>query len=621
MELRSSRLLRLCAIVSIVGPAGAWAQTVPPSVSSVTFSPSTVSSGGTTQLIITFANSSSSAATLSQAFSDPLPAGLQLSSAAAGGSCSAGSVIATAGGHSVGYASGAQIPSGGCAISVSVKAPSVAGTTYYTDTVAAGALQTSLGASPSAATATLTVQNNPLTTVPAHLTAPQSSVANALSNVCTALQSAESLTVAQQHLLSTCNAVISTYGNGGNSTSLPGMLNAISGRQLTAQQETAVQFAGTQFTNIATRLEQLRSGAEGGSLAGLDLGMPTAAGIPELADMLEDLLGIKGLGLPALLPGGASGDEEGEGGFGSRLGLFINGNLRQGTQDTTLDETGFDFKSSGVTAGADYRLTDDAVLGVAYGHTNGWTDFIDSDGDIHSVSNTASLYGTYYRGALYVDLIGTYGHNTYAESRTSSFSIDSSGTQPLGCIAGECTFTTAGSTGGSQIAAASNVGYTLHEGGLQFGPEVSLDYTRVHVNGFTEDDPSQSGLALAYGSEVGDSLLAKAGGTASYAIDTPIGVILPEVRAHYVHEFKDDQRTYAVHFADDPDIDTPGGAVSNFVIYTDQPGRNYLDWAAGITAQLPFGFSGFVEYGSVEAQNYIHTNQLSAGVRFQHPFD
>src|SRR5262249_39587417 len=160
---------------------------------------------------------------------------------------------------------------------------------------------------------------------------------------------------------------------------------------------------------------------------------------------------------------------------------------------------------------------------------------------------------------------------------------------PTNCINGDCTIDVTGSTGARQLAFATNVGYGFHYKGLSFGPDASLDYTRVDVNGFTESDPSQSGMGLVFGKQIGESLLLKAGGHLAYAINTRYAVILPQARAHYVHEFKDDQRAVTVHFSDDPNVDTTNGPVSNFVIFTDRPDRGYFDWAAGFSAQFPLG--------------------------------
>jgi outer membrane autotransporter protein len=144
-----------------------------------------------------------------------------------------------------------------------------------------------------------------------------------------------------------------------------------------------------------------------------------------------------------------------------------------------------------------------------------------------------------------------------------------------------------------------------------------LDYTRIDVNGFAENDPSQSGMALAFANQTGESLLMKAGGHLSYALNTRFAVILPEARAHYIHEFKDDQRAVTVHFVDDPSVETSSGPVSNFVIFTDRPDRGYFDWAAGVTAQFPYGISAFADYSAIAGEGNIQSREFTFGVRFQ----
>jgi uncharacterized protein YhjY with autotransporter beta-barrel domain len=663
----------------------------PPTVSGITFAPAAIASGGTSQVRIAFGNANAIAATLTQTLTDTLPAGMTVVNGGTGGSCTTGAIGAAAGSGAITYAIGAAIPAGGCSITVNVTARSTAAKTDYTDTIAAGALQTSLGNNPATASGTLTVQsavvvpnvvgmsqaaaanalqaaglavgavghapgpsnvpfnavfsqnpaagasvaaastvainistgpgnatnlNSPLTSVPNFVDPAQLSIAAALERVCAELQTpGATLTASQQNLLANCTAIIGTHGGGVDASGLRDTLNAISGKQSTAQQRTGVQFSGTQFTNIGARLAQLRQGVGGLSFSGLDLGMPTANGVGELLAMLQDMTGFQGL---SALVGGSGGEDSSGAVTPSRWGFFINGTLRRGSQDTTINETGFDFRSNGVTAGADYRLRDDLVLGLAFGHSNGNTVFTDGTGRLDSRGNSVSLYGTYYGEAIYVDVIGTFGHVSYDTARTTSFSIDqNSTTTPTNCLAGDCSIGTTGSTGARQLALATNVGYGFHYRGLTFGPDAALDYTRINVNGFAENDPSQSGMALAFANQTGDSLLMKAGGHLSYALNTRFAVILPEARAHYIHEFKDDQRAVTVHFVDDPSVETSSGPVSNFVIFTDRPARGYFDWATGVSAQFPYGISAFADYSAVAGEGNIQSREFTFGVRVQ----
>jgi len=470
-----------------------------------------------------------------------------------------------------------------------------------------------------------TNRNEPLTSVPNFVAPYQLSEAAALERVCAALQSADpsTLSVGQHNLLSNCNAIIGTHGGGVDAAGLKNTLDALSGKQTTAQERTGLQFAGAQFTNVGARLAQLRQGVTGASFSGLDLGLPAGNGLGQLFAALEDATGESASGhAPGASPvaesrGGGAGDP-GSISDTSRLGFFINGSLRRGSQDTTTYETPFDFKSNSVTAGVDYRFRQDLIFGLALGHSSGSTDFTDGSGRLDSRSNSVSLYGTYYKQAFYVDAIGTFSHLSYDATRSTSYSINlTTPVVPTNCSGGDCSVNTTGATGAQQLAFSTNVGYSFNQGAFTFGPDIAIDYTHIKINGFEENDPDVSGLSLIFGQDIGESLLAKFGGHLSYAFKTPYAVILPEARAHYVHEFKNDQRALSVRFADDPDANTPTGPVSNFVVFTDQPDRGYFDYAAGVSAQFAFGISAFADYNAIDSSDQ-RVHEFAFGVRIEH---
>ncbi len=685
---------QITATALLLGFAGlAAAQNVtPPTVAQIAFAPASIPSGTTSRLTITLGNANAAPAVLTAVLTDTLPIGMSVANPAAlGGTCGVG---AAASAGSVSLATGTVIPPGGCTVQVSVTATSTTPNTYYTDSIPAGALQTTLGANPASASGTLAAQatalvprlvglsqaaaakalqaagfalgavtkgpgpgtvpydaifsqtpqagtaaaagsavavtistgaglatnpNEPLTSVPNFVTPYQQSEAAALERVCAALQSADpsSLSVAQRNLLSNCNAVIGTYGGGVNAAGLKQTLDAIGGKQTTAEQRIGVQFAGAQFTNLGARLAQLRQGVGGLSLSDLDLGLPIGTGPDQLLASMG--LNASGATSGAATGGGASADADSLS-QSTRLSYFINGSLRRGTQDTTTYETPFAFRGNSLTAGADYRFTNQLVAGVSLGHSTGSTDFTDGSGRLDSRSNSLSLYGTYYRQSLYLDLIASYGRVSYDSARTTQFSINPNIIDiPPNCGGTECAVNTTGSTTGRQLATSADFGYSFNDGGLTWGPDVALNYSHLKVNSFSEIDPGQSGLALVFGEDIGESLLAKAGGHIAYAIKTAWCVILPEARAHYVHEFKNDQRALSVHFRADPDAGTPGGPVSNFLVFTDPPDRGYYDWAAGVSAQFAYGISAFIDYNAIASHDQ-RVHELALGLRIEHPF-
>lgn len=685
----SLALLCFCCFLPMAASAQA------PSISQIVFNPASIQSGATSQLTVALGNPNAAVATLTANLTNSLPVGLTLATAAVTGTCAAG-VTAVAGGTSFTYPAAANIPSGGCTISVTVRGTSATASTYYTDSIPAGALQTTLGNNAAGVSGTLQVRstatvpkllglsqaaaaaalqaaglvlgavqpgsgpagtpyntiyaqspaagsaiasgstvsvnvstgaaanpNAPLTSVPGYVDPIQQSEAAALERLCAELQTPGlTLTNVQKNTLANCLAILNTYGGGSDAIGLRNTLNAVSGKQATAQQRTGLQFSGIQFVNLGARLAQLRQGVSGFSLAGLDTGAPVPVDWRQVFAFLGGAPEADGRASARTADkrttGGGSGDPD-PGDGQSRFGFFINGTLRRGSRDMTAAETGFDFKSNGVTAGMDYRFTNHLVAGLALGHANGNTDFTDGSGRLDSGNNTGSLYGTYYNDAWYVDVIGTFGHISYDAARTTMFAIDPTTitTQPSNCAGSTCQIQANGSTSARQLALGTSGGYSWHFGGLDVGPDMSLNYTHLSVNGFTESDPTQNGMSLAFGDQAGESLLLKTGGHISYAISTSFAVILPQASARFIHEFKNDARALQVHFVQDPSVYTPSGPVSNFAVYTDEPDRGYFDWTGGITAQFAFGISAFANYSAIAGESLMRTHEFAFGIRFQ----
>jgi uncharacterized repeat protein (TIGR01451 family) len=124
---------------------------------SKTFSPSIISAGGTSLLVITFTNTHKLVtATFSAAFVDVYPAGLlNATTPAAATSCTGPVPTAASGGNQISVASGTQVaPNASCSVSVvvtSITSP------LLVNTIPAGSLTTSVGANPVLVSANLTV--------------------------------------------------------------------------------------------------------------------------------------------------------------------------------------------------------------------------------------------------------------------------------------------------------------------------------------------------------------------------------------------------------------------------------------------------------------------------------
>lgn len=465
----------------------------------------------------------------------------------------------------------------------------------------------------------------PISSVPG-LTMEQVAAARGLEQTCEALASADTsgtnLTAKQQDLLNKCTAIIADYSGGANVPGLQETLNAVSGRQVTAAARIPMQFAAGQVSNIAARLAAIRGGDQGINLAGLDMGAPggAEAAFAPLANLVKTMFDGNGAGgetggsaangASGGRDAGSAGDNDDSGGlFGNRLGIFLNGTLRRGTETSSDAESGFDFKNSGATLGMDYRLGNSYVLGVAGGYGKSTTDFDDDGGRLDAKHVSVSLYGSYFTDHFHLDWLAGFGHNSYEIGRDIEYSSSS---MSVGCDGSSCATDASGSTGARVYSLSLASGGDFHVDALEFGPTVGLDYRQVAVDSYVESGPS--GLDLAFGGMTADSLVSNVGGYASYAWKTRWAVILPQVRVRYLHEFMNGQRTESVEFAADT---LPGASSRSFNVYTDAPDRNYFDWQASLLFQFPYGIAGFIDYGGIAGLQNMSMHELNVGLRIE----
>jgi outer membrane autotransporter protein len=342
----------------------------------------------------------------------------------------------------------------------------------------------------------------------------------------------------------------------------------------------ALATTSVQTTKIGIRLAALRRGATGASASGLALNIDgQSLPLGALTGMIPS--GERG--------GGASADRSG---FLSRLGFFANGQGNFGNQDATSREPGFDFHTAGVTLGADYRLTDQVLLGMAFGYLRTKSDFDASAGNSTVNGYSLSAYGSYYiLDKLYVDGIATFGWNDYSTDRNIP----------------NVNATANGSTDGTQFAISVSTGYNFNAGAFTFGPTGRVDYVQVHIDGYQETGANPFNLNIR--SQNPASVTTALGGQATYAISTQWAVLMPLVRFEWLHEYKDGSRTVTATVVADP--------ATGVSVQTNNPDRDYFNLGAGLSATFRHGVSGFFNYETVLGRDNFTSNAFTAGVRFE----
>ena len=291
-------------------------------------------------------------------------------------------------------------------------------------------------------------------------------------------------------------------------------------------------------------------------------------------------------------PSGLAAGESAEFG-GVSLYLNITGEIVDRDRILNVDqEKGYDGWSSGFQLGADTRIGDRLIVGALFGYDHGETTFdpdtvgvgfvpFPDEGATRSDSATVNLYASYSVSEnLYVDGTVGFGYTDYTFDRNVMF--QNTARTFLTPVA------TSGDTSGYEVNAGFGVGYDFYHDALSIGPYVRFNYGRSVISEFTEEDRSGSGLNMTVQEDTSATLTSVLGVQASYAISQDWGVMLPQFRFEYEHEFKKDPRSVVSSFAQD----TSG---TSLALTTDDPDRNYFNLGFSLLFILPNGWMPFLD--------------------------
>ena len=420
------------------------------------------------------------------------------------------------------------------------------------------------------ATVTVTDATEALSDIP-NLTPNQKSLAGALDKACAGGAAGE--------FLQLCNDLYTS----GNPIQI---LDAIIPEQIAAQGASAIEFGYLQMKFLHGRIVSLRNKNTNQQFNILGFNVDVNGNNVPMDKFSQ-------LASNALYGGAASADEE-EPFRDSPLGFFLKGQINIGDRDGTGRTKGYDIETKGVTFGADYRFTDELVMGLAlgYGHTN--NDFNNNQGDMITESGDFSLYGSYFLPKdYYMDWILSYTINSYDMERKISYSGFASNaiSHPEG----------------SQSGFSLGFGKDFYYQNLYFSPYTRIEYLNTSIDSYSER--ALGGVALAVQEQTIESVMSTIGGQLSQALSMPWGILSPGIRAEWVHQFKYNDREINARF-----IDAPVGT-GQFTILTDSPDRNYFNLGASIAATLPEGRSAFFRYETRVGQDRVSSHTLELGVR------
>jgi outer membrane autotransporter protein len=340
--------------------------------------------------------------------------------------------------------------------------------------------------------------------------------------------------------------------------------------------------ANNQMRNLAERITNQRFGTReimgvAGDLGSLNLGFNKGSGLM-LAYNSSDLAGLL-TGTKKALPE-------------SRWGVFLEPNLIVGSRSTTTYQTGYGFTTAGFTVGADYRVWDNLLVGLATGYNHTDASFDGSGGTVQNNSWPITAYAAYLPETFY--LFGSLGYtlNLFDLNRGIDF--------------GGLSRNAKSSLTGNQFNAYGEAGYDFKLKPFVVTPTVSLAYTSISLPSFKEEGAGALNLKVA--SQSADSLQTGVGAKVSAPFIYSDTKIVPQVYATYQHEFSNNARTLDARLSQ---------GSSTFLWATDKPTRDFAVVGGNVTAGFSKNLAAQINY-NVEIGKANEINHfVNAGLRYQ----
>lgn len=328
----------------------------------------------------------------------------------------------------------------------------------------------------------------------------------------------------------------------------------------TPQQLAAIAAVRTQLSTVVNRLRYLR----------------TQSGTPAVSASLSTSQG-------SVSTTGSSGEGEGQGQSGSdakkelnadgtqtgRLGVFIAGGLENARQEATATGPGFRTKTTGATAGADYRLSKQWVLGAGLAVLDTDTKFTIGAGRQFAKGRSVTVYGSWMpTPSWYLDAAVSIDRSRYELQRDD----------PVGDAA-------FARTKGQGKGLTLSAGYDRRSGAWTVSPFARAEVVDVRIQPFEEFGSINS---LEVGQQHVKSGNFTLGGQLQYNISSGWGIVMPYARLEATRTFEDNTSPVRVRLV---------GSSTAVLLdeSTELRDQSFGNAAIGVSAQMRRGVSLFAD--------------------------
>lgn len=295
------------------------------------------------------------------------------------------------------------------------------------------------------------------------------------------------------------------------------------------------------------------------------------------------------------------------------LFLQARGAWEEVSKRQDAQERGYDADIWSVDFGFDHSVSDTLVWGAVVNVGSFDSDFdrealgvnftpASVAGSVESDSLGLTLFGLWrLTDALFLE--GTLGYVSY-EYDLARNAVFQESTRALPQVA----VSTRGDPDGALTTASVLAGYDWASGAWGFGVSTGLAYAKSEIDSYTESDIFGVGLGMRFSDADRDSTLGSFTFEVSRAVSIGSGVLLPQLRVQYLHEFARDPETVSSSFILDP-------AATRFDVESDEPDQDYFSVGAGIVWVLQNGWIPYLDVESIVGYEDLDRYTITAGVR------
>ena len=259
-----------------------------------------------------------------------------------------------------------------------------------------------------------------------------------------------------------------------------------------------------------------------------------------------------------------------------KLNVFALGSVQSGKQTDSV--VGFDSNRRGFTTGADYRVSRNFTVGMAFTSAQGTTTLNDDRGKIVMNGSALSAYGSYRLGRFFTEGLVSYGWNQLETTRK----VKVTGFNEAN-----------GTTGGQQVGAQVKAGYELGSKNWSVVPTIGISYSKANLNGYNERNADIVNLNV--GAQASSTVALNTGMRLAYSFRSSLGTITPYVSANYSRDLTDGSREITTELA------TQAGIANRTRVNGGD--RDVVRLGLGVNAQLMNALTLNVGYEKAMSQN------------------